>query len=549
MSLYVATIARTKGRILTDGCAMRDGKQCRTDLPKARTLPGGCILVTTGSWAASEYAAFLAKNDELHTTIAPIGAAVDPKHFVCPFEFYMTLLLCYAQAHPKPDTDKSDAEFFLVGPVNDVLNVFCIGYAEDVPPEPQWHHWREEVGNGVSLTANGWFRNHDEVFHKFRAINLLETYELMLPETEKVFYEIRAANRRCIGGTTFCFDLTLENGELKTTRTAIPDISSEALLTCEASGTTRVALAASHSVNNIAYNFKGAWSNATSYVISDEVTSGNIYWIALAPNTNSQPSITNGNWQAVGRIQGDVQTFTGSGTWSKPAAGTFAIITCIGGGSGGAGGGKNTAGNGGFAGGISVQTLPLSILGATESVTIGGGGSGGAGSTVASSNPGGTGGQTSFGSWLRAAGGTSSAAGGGNMDNGTFSMQGGNGGNGGGPPNTGSNGADGASARTTPFTGGSGGTGALNLSGNATASPGGNGTAATNDEPAGGGGGGGGGGASCGTSAFTATGGNGGNGAIYGAGGGGGGGAVSSGTAQGGTGGSGASGLLVVAVY
>ena len=101
----------------------------------------------------------------------------------------------------------------------------------------------------------------------------------------------------------------------------------------------------------------------------------------------------------------DYQVFTSSGTWNKPAgygASAMARIQNWGGGGGG-GGGTNT--NGGGGGGYAELWIPLSSLGATETVTIGSGG--------ALVNAGGA---SSFGSWLTAyggGGGTSSSATGG----------------------------------------------------------------------------------------------------------------------------------------
>lgn len=95
----------------------------------------------------------------------------------------------------------------------------------------------------------------------------------------------------------------------------------------------------------------------------------------------------------------DTQTFTSSGTWTKPSAGNIALIYVWGG--GGGGGMSNSAqGGGGGGGGCSIVTIPLSLLGATETVTIGAGGS-----ARGSYGNGGNGGNSTFGSWVTGYGG------------------------------------------------------------------------------------------------------------------------------------------------
>ena len=91
----------------------------------------------------------------------------------------------------------------------------------------------------------------------------------------------------------------------------------------------------------------------------------------------------------------DIQTFNASGTWTKPSgAYTLAQIEVWGpGGSGGAGG---TDAGGGGGGGYSLITIPLTLLGATETVTVGTGGAAKAATGVG--NPGS--GNSSLGTWV-----------------------------------------------------------------------------------------------------------------------------------------------------
>jgi hypothetical protein len=263
----------------------------------------------------------------------------------------------------------------------------------------------------------------------------------------------------------------------------------------------------------------------------------------------------------------DVQVFTASGTWTKPASGLSTRIYCVGGGGGGGGGRRGAAasvragGAGGGGGARSFIELPTSALTGTVAVTVGTAGSAGAAATAndTTGGSGGSGGTTTFGSYLRAGAGTGGAGGGtgattaGSGGTGDFSGTGGAassatgaaGSNASaGSAGAGGGGGGGVTAADSPSAGGFSGdspdrpTAPLNNGGTV---PGGAGSSAA-DRPAnsslpGGGGGG-------GAASITGAGGGGGNGGLYGGGGGGGGAALNGNNS--GAGGAGAAGICVV---
>jgi hypothetical protein len=110
--------------------------------------------------------------------------------------------------------------------------------------------------------------------------------------------------------------------------------------------------------------------------------------------------------------QTNIQVFTSSGTWTKPD-GAKVVETILLGGGGGGGSGRcdvagtvRCAGGGGASSLIVTRTFDASLLTSTVAVTVGAGGLGAAGkTTVGDGNPGTNGGDTTFGTYLKALGG------------------------------------------------------------------------------------------------------------------------------------------------
>ena len=124
---------------------------------------------------------------------------------------------------------------------------------------------------------------------------------------------------------------------------------------------------------------------------------------------------------ATGGGGADIQTFTtaGTATWTKPSGKTMAWVRVWGAGSGGGSGARQattvarSGGGGGGPGGFVEAFIPVALLGATETVTVGAGGAGGASIAVNSTNGsnGSPGGDSTF-SIFRGAGNNSANGGG-----------------------------------------------------------------------------------------------------------------------------------------
>ena len=112
-----------------------------------------------------------------------------------------------------------------------------------------------------------------------------------------------------------------------------------------------------------------------------------------APGTNTTQLATTAFVLANATGSLDVQTFTASGTWTKPAGAQFVYVEMIGGGGSGGKSGSGDGGGGGGGGAWHTRWFDADDLGGTETVTVGAGGA-----AQASVSIGNDGGDTTFGS-------------------------------------------------------------------------------------------------------------------------------------------------------
>ena len=152
-------------------------------------------------------------------------------------------------------------------------------------------------------------------------------------------------------------------------------------------------------VNNqlTATSFAGDGSNLTA-LNATNLDSGTVPTARLGTGTADADSFLRGDgaWASAAAGLKSFQTFTSSGTWTKPSGITLIKVYCTGGG----GSGCNTPGGGGAGGGTAIVYVNVSAI-SSETVTIGSGGAG--------ASAGGSGGTSSFGSHCSATGGGTGA--------------------------------------------------------------------------------------------------------------------------------------------
>ena len=159
---------------------------------------------------------------------------------------------------------------------------------------------------------------------------------------------------------------------------------------------------------NAQSDLRFADSDSSNYVALQApatVTSNVTFTLPSADGTSGQVIQTNGSgvlsFATPASTGINYQTFTSSGTWTKPSgysASSRVLIQAWG--AGGSGGRGNKSGGGG-GGGYTERWLTLSSMGATETITIGAGGA----AVTADSTAGNSGGNSTVGSLVTAYGG------------------------------------------------------------------------------------------------------------------------------------------------
>lgn len=172
---------------------------------------------------------------------------------------------------------------------------------------------------------------------------------------------------------------------------------------------TSVVASGSVTGSNLSGTNTGDQTDATlpfTDILTNNVSITKHGYVPKAPNDANQVLRGDATWGVpTAGISGNTQSFTASGTWTKPANGTMAFIQVWGG--GGSGSFDSTSGTyaGGGGGSYKERWVPVSSLASSETVTIG---AGGVGKTV--NGNGNNGGSSNFGAWVTAYGGAGGQA-------------------------------------------------------------------------------------------------------------------------------------------
>lgn len=170
------------------------------------------------------------------------------------------------------------------------------------------------------------------------------------------------------------------------------------------SGTFTLAFTAAATLaNNILNWWTVIFNSGTGDVTLDpnasELIDGLTSWV-LYPGGSILVSCTGTAFESI-LLSPMRKTFNSSGTFTKPGVGTIAQLECWGGGASGGRGGTAEGGGGGGGGAYEPRLLDLSLLGTTETITIGAGGT----AISVNDTDGNAGGTSSVGSLLNAFGG------------------------------------------------------------------------------------------------------------------------------------------------
>lgn len=140
---------------------------------------------------------------------------------------------------------------------------------------------------------------------------------------------------------------------------------------------------------------RGVVEKATAAEINAGTATGGAGTLAVTPD-----QLASSDYIKLSDVSVDIQTFTSSGTWTKPTGAKKVHVQAVGGGGSGAGGNDNAdRASGGGGGEYREAWFDADDLGSSETVTIGAGG------TAATNGNGVAGSDTTFGSELTAKGG------------------------------------------------------------------------------------------------------------------------------------------------